>query len=187
MPKNQAIDEQLALLGIKPTDLDYVLLTHLDCDHANGLKLVADAKQILTSQTEVDFTKKFGFNRIRYQDTWWKDTKLQTFDRNSNEGPANKSFDLFGDGSIVCINIPGHSQGMFAVRIRQSNGQFILLYADGGYATKSWQKMIMPGIADNKEELKKSLAWIHQESLDTKCLTSLANHDQDVVPQVFNL
>ena len=41
-----AIDEQLAARGVAPVDWDAVLLSHLDCDHANGLKLVADAKKI---------------------------------------------------------------------------------------------------------------------------------------------
>ena len=38
------IDEQLQQLGISPATLDYVLLSHLDCDHANGLRAVKDAK-----------------------------------------------------------------------------------------------------------------------------------------------
>ncbi len=45
--KGAAINEQLSALGIRPADLDLVLLSHLDCDHANGLKLVADAKKSL--------------------------------------------------------------------------------------------------------------------------------------------
>ena len=39
-----AIDEQLAARGVAPADLDAVLLSHLDCDHANGLKLVKVAR-----------------------------------------------------------------------------------------------------------------------------------------------
>lgn len=49
----QAIDEQLMKIGIKPSDLDYVLLSHLDCDHVNGLELVKDAKHILVSKDEL--------------------------------------------------------------------------------------------------------------------------------------
>ena len=33
----QCIDEQLLAIGIRDSDLDAVLLIHLDCDHANGL------------------------------------------------------------------------------------------------------------------------------------------------------
>ena len=40
-----AIDAQLAARGVEPVDWDTVLLSHLDCDHANGLKPVADAKK----------------------------------------------------------------------------------------------------------------------------------------------
>lgn len=54
LPAGEAIDEQMqSRLGLKPEDLDYVLLTHLDCDHANGLRLVRDAKRILVSEDEM--------------------------------------------------------------------------------------------------------------------------------------
>ena len=36
-----AVDEQLAARGVAPVDWDAVLLSHLDCDHANGLKLLS--------------------------------------------------------------------------------------------------------------------------------------------------
>ena len=52
-----AIDEQLAARGVAPVDWDAVLLSHLDCDHANGLKLVADAKKILVSKDELRFAE----------------------------------------------------------------------------------------------------------------------------------
>ncbi|MEE5987586.1 hypothetical protein L1O48_02540 [Ligilactobacillus equi] len=118
---------------------------------------------------------------------WWQDTPLQTFEWNGNEGPVQKSFDVFGDGSLVCVNIPGHAEGMFAVRVKNSKGQYVLLYADGGYATKSWQEMIMPGIADDKVKVKKSLAWIREQSSNPSWLASLANHDTNVRPGIIEL
>ena len=41
----ECIDEQLANFGVKTSDLDAVLLTNLDCDHANGLNQVKDVKK----------------------------------------------------------------------------------------------------------------------------------------------
>lgn len=62
-----AIDEQLAARGVAPVDWDAVLLSHLDCDHANGLKLVADAKKILVLKDELRFAENGSpVNRIRY-------------------------------------------------------------------------------------------------------------------------
>ena len=43
--KGQAINEQLSAIGAKTSEFDYVLLTHLDCDHANGRPLVKTPKK----------------------------------------------------------------------------------------------------------------------------------------------
>ena len=42
--KRMTASEQLAKLGIKPSDIDYVIISHLDRDHANGLRQFKDAK-----------------------------------------------------------------------------------------------------------------------------------------------
>lgn len=107
-----AIDEQLAARGVAPVDWDAVLLSHLDCDHTNGLKLVADAKKILVLKDELRFAENGSpVNRIRYNADWWRGTNMQTFDWNGLMGPAGRSYDMFGDGMLVMVNIPGHSQG----------------------------------------------------------------------------
>lgn len=183
-----AIDEQLAALDIRPADLDLVLLSHLDCDHVNGLELVADAKQIMVSQDELAFAENGALvNRIRYNKAWWSGTKMQTFDWNGTEGPAGKSYDVFGDGSLVMVNIPGHSKGLCALKITRADGKFVLLFSDGGYARKSWEKLITSGIADDEKAQKKSLQWIREQSLSADCAESIANHDPDVQPHIIEL
>lgn len=103
----EAINEHLERMGIKPSELDYVLISHLDCDHANGLKQVADAKHILVSRAEMEGTTRKNFQiRIRFQRRWWEGVDLQTFDWNGSEGPVGKSYDVLGDGSLVMVNIP---------------------------------------------------------------------------------
>ena len=53
LPEDEAIHEQLKALGYKSSDIDYLLLSYLDCDHVSDLKLVADAKNILVSDKEL--------------------------------------------------------------------------------------------------------------------------------------
>ena len=185
IPLGEAVDEQLETMGIKPADLDYVLLTHLDCDHANGLRAVKDAKHIIVAQEELDCARKNGF--IRYKKKWWEGVDLQTIEWNGTEGPAGKSFDLFGDGSVKMINIPGHCDGLCAVKITREDGKFVLLFSDGGYATKSWKEMITSGVSLDKEMQRKSLQWIREQSLDPDCIESLATHDTDIKPHVIEL
>ena len=185
IPLGEAVDEQLEAMGIKPADLDYVLLTHLDCDHANGLRAVKDAKHIIVAQEELDCARKNGF--IRYKKKWWEGVELQAIDWNGTEGPAQKSFDLFGDGSIKMINIPGHCDGLCAVKITREDGRYVLLFSDGGYATKSWKEMITSGVSLDKEMQRKSLQWIREQSMDSNCIESLATHDTDIKPHVIEL
>ena len=185
IPLGEAVDEQLATMGIKPADLDYVLLTHLDCDHANGLRAVKDAKHIIVAQEELDCARKNGF--IRYKKKWWEGVDLQTIEWNGTEGPAQKSFDLFDDGTVKMINIPGHCDGLCAVKITREDGKYVLLFSDGGYATKSWKEMITSGVSLDKEMQRKSLQWIREQSMDANCVESLATHDTDIKPHVIEL
>lgn len=186
--KGEAVNEQIRRMGVRTHDLDYVLLTHLDCDHANGLRAVADAKRILVSRDEYEFARKKSLvNRIRYQPRWWNGVDMTLFDWNSTEGPFNRSFDLFGDGSVSMVNIPGHSDGLCAVKITNGEGRFALLFSDGGYATKSWEEMITSGVAEDKAQQRKSLQWIRQQSMEPGCVESIANHDADVKPHVIEL
>ena len=186
LPKGAAISEQLADMGISPSDLDYVILTHLDSDHANGLKLVADAKHILTSADEMKGAQGGDlFNRIRHQRRWWEGTKISTFDWNAEEGPVQQSYDLFGDGSISLVKIPGHSLGMVAVKIQNPEGRFVLLTSDGGYAERSWRDMVVSGVALDRSAQRKSLEWIRKQSLLDKCIEVLATHDTGKKPHVI--
>ena len=67
-PVGQTIDEQLKAFGVNTCDLDYVVLTHLDCDHACGLHQVADAKHIIVSEAEMKFAnKRTPINLVRYK------------------------------------------------------------------------------------------------------------------------
>lgn len=184
----EAINEHLERMGIRPQDLDYVLISHLDCDHANGLKQVADAKHILVSRAEMEGTTRNSFQiRIRFQRRWWEGVNLQTFDWNGTEGPVGRSYDVLGDGSLVMVNIPGHSEGLCALKIKNDEGKYVLLFADGGYATKSWRDMITSGITLDKKLQRQSLQWIREQSLSPDCVASLATHDTDVEPHVIEL
>ena len=184
LPAGEAIDEQLAQLGSKTSDIDYLVLSHLDCDHVSGLHLVKDAKKILVSRLDTEAAKA---DPIRYSHKMWKGVEMEHFEfTDSKYGPYKKSFDLFGDDSIVFVYVPGHSKGLAATLI-QNNGKHVLLTSDCGYARKSWEKMILPGVIQNKKELTESLKWVKMMAADPACIETLANHDADVEPHIIEL
>lgn len=184
----ETVSEQLERMNIAPEDIDYVLLTHLDCDHANGLSLVSGAKNILVSSDELKFAdRRSPVIRTRYRKKWWNGTKIKGFDWNCSDGPFGRAYDLFSDGSVKMINIPGHSDGLCAVKIQNADKKFVLLFSDGGYGARSWEEMIPSGISSDRKKQMKSLEWIREQSLDKNCKESLANHDINIKPHIIEL
>lgn len=184
LPIGEAVDEQLQALGIKPRDLDYVFLSHLDVDHVSGIQLVKEAKNILTSREELESAMK---GDIRYAKSLWKDVDLQAFEMQpSANGPFGRSYDVFGDGTVVLVDVSGHTKGMSATLI-QNNGKFVLLTGDCGYAKDSWEKMRLPGPLYDKERMKKTLEWVREMSQKEGCIEILATHDPEVKPHVITL
>lgn len=184
LPPGESAAEQLHALGYEPSDLDYIILTHLDADHVSGLRDLAAAKNILVSRAELEAGGKMK-NRIRYVPSMWKGINLTAFDyATTGIGPFGRSYDLFGDGSVELVDIAGHSAGLCGVLVRRK-GRFVLIFSDGGYSSRSWQEMIMPGPFDDKTNLRKSLEWIRLMSLDSNCIGSWANHDPNLDPQTI--
>lgn len=73
------------------------------------------------------------------------------------------------------------------MKLTRNDGSFVLLFSDGGYATKSWREMITSGVSLDKAMQRKSLQWIREQSLSPHCIESLATHDADVQPHVIEL
>lgn len=185
LPAGWAVDERLADLGYKTSDLDYVLMSHLHCDHASGMRLIKDAKKILVSQKEWQVANKLPLVYLPHE---WQGVNVQTynFDR-SKTGPFNESFDLFGDGSVIQIYTPGHSSGLTSTLVRGSDGKYVLLAADTGYAQLSWEKMLTPGICVNRNQAITSLGWVREMAHHQDCIKAIANHDPSVDQQMIEL
>lgn len=184
LPEGQAIHEQLATLGYQASDIDYLVLSHLHSDHADGLQHVKDAKRILVSEEE---WYAANHDKLRYMPFMWEGVDMETFHFEATGiGPKGRSFDLFDDGSIVFVHTPGHAVGLSAT-ILSNDTQFVLLASDVGYATKSWEQMILPGVMVNKMDVTQSLKWVQQQAAKPNCMEAIANHDVDIVPHMIEL
>lgn len=180
-------DEQLAEMGIKVEDLDYVVLSHLDCDHVSGLSPFKGTKKILVSEPEMEAATQFVNSHSRYTPRLWEGTGIETFKfEKTGLGPVGESYDLLGDGTIQLVHIPGHSKGLAATLI-QNNDKKVLYFSDGGYATRSWKEMLLPGVVEDKKAALESLKWIRDISLSDDCIDSFACHDAEIAPHTIEI
>lgn len=186
LPAGEAINEQLTKLGYQISDIDYVLMSHLHCDHADGLRLVKDAKQILVSDLEWQAAQR---DKMHYLPHEWRGVNVGRYNYTSSPyGPHQLAFDLFGDGSIVEVWVPGHSTGLSATVINSYNtNQYVLLAADAGYGQPSFNEHLRPSVVVNAQEAAQSLEWVIKKRLESNNIATLANHDPEVQPQVITL
>jgi N-acyl homoserine lactone hydrolase len=173
LSKGEAVDEQLAKKGVKPSELAYVILTHMDIDHDSGLRLVQEAPHILISPEE---EKALHSKDPRYVKKPYRGIKLETIVWDGNYGPFAKSWDIFKDGSVVAFLTPGHSEGSLSLKV-EKDGKFALVVGDSGYNEDSWSQGNLPGPIYSKEELRKTLAWIQSQRLLPNCLGVFCAHD----------
>lgn len=180
----EGIDSKIKTICLLPKDIDHVFISHMDFDHASGLRLVKDAKDIRCAEEEWIACNKFS---LRYVDTWTGICKVNTFSYTNNGiGPVGRSFDVFCDGTILLVHTPGHSRGLFSVIIRGKDG-YIVLGNDAAYLPESFTHRKIPGFTVNNQQAAKSLDWLIRCKNDSSCLGVYVNHDPTVQEQVLEV
>lgn len=183
---NEAIVDRLAALKIKPSDLDYVFITHMDSDHIGGLKDVKEAKQIYCSAPEWKDVKRCIY-APRYPKALYEGVDIKTFTyAPSPFGPRKSAYDVFGDGTLILVSTPGHTHGEFTALVNGEKG-FLAIIGDTGYARESYERLIPPGITVNKKMALESLKWVASLKEDPSCLGIWASHDPELSPQIVEL
>ena len=177
----QCIGEQP---GIRDADPDAVRLTRPDCGHANGLRQVKGAKKVPAAADEVRFAGKVT-GRVRGCKGWRDGIELTECTWNGSRGPVGRPYDLPGGGAIEMVNLPGHADGLSAVRNAES--RFVRRFLDGGYGGKCREEVITSGIAADRQLQKRSPQRIGEQRPGPDCMGSLANRDPGIVPHVIGL
>lgn len=168
----QTLLTQLSKRGLAPTDLDLVLITHLDPDHIGGLHEVAAAKEVWISEEEYYWTCRNAFSR-RQPKSLWEGIPFHTFYfKGTPIGPVKHSFDLFDDGSIQLVLVPGHTFGMYAI-VLENNGRRAVLSADITIENRHYSQ----GYVYHPRRQKEALQWLHRTIEDPCCVAALSSHD----------
>lgn len=182
--ENEGIDSKLKSVGLLPKDISHIFISHMDFDHTSGLRLVKEAEDIRTSKEEWTACNKFSF---RYVDTWTGICDVKTFEYSDNGiGPFGRSYDVFGDNSVLLVHTPGHSYGLFSVLINGTDG-YIVLGNDAAYLTENFTNRIIPGFSINNEWCEKSLDWLIKCRNDSKCKGVFVNHDPMIKEQILEV
>jgi glyoxylase-like metal-dependent hydrolase (beta-lactamase superfamily II) len=126
---------------MEPQDLDFILLSHLHWDHVSGIPDLPGIPLRINRVEHKGLQKgPLAQNRSLVKRLLC-DNPIELFDV---DGPAyagfQASYDLFGDGSIILVPLPGHTAGQVGMFIHRANGPHLFLIADAAWLTENYLK-----------------------------------------------
>ena len=144
------IGPRLRRMGIDPTkDLKHLIMSHMHHDHADGLSHFQGA-DILLSEENWQASRGFkGTLAGALPQDWpsWFAPKRIGF-TGSPAGPFDRTYPITEDGTVFCVQTPGHMPGHMSVVVRNGDITYFLA-GDATYDADLLRKRIVDGISGN--------------------------------------
>ena len=152
---------QIEALGLKPSDIKYVAISHTHPDHIGNVELFPQS-MLLVQKAEYDWPSPLGVGRFK------------------PEHPVNKlegDHDVFGDGSVTLIATPGHTPGHQSLLVKLPKTGALLLSGDAVHFKDNWDNRRVP--AGNTDKDKTLASMQRMADLMTREKAQLwINHDK---------
>ncbi|WP_253814623.1 MBL fold metallo-hydrolase [Nocardia amikacinitolerans] len=179
------LSDALAARDLAGGDIDFVIATHLHWDHVSGLlELPAEVPVRLAAAEHawgmLGAHAPVGVARAPLRG--------RTFDRFELDGPPVLTFprskDLFGDGSVLLLDLAGHTPGSIGVLLAVEDGTRVLLAGDAVWSKLQIdllrEKAPMPGqLFDSDRDA--AFAVIHRLHALPDDIEIVAGHDHAAV------
>jgi len=141
---DRTIAEQLQQLGLKPTDIDVVGISHMHADHTGQAAEFPQARLVIG---------KGDFEQTKGKDDpfgpWRTDSRRLTL-------VSGGDTDIFGDGSVVALHLPGHTPDHLALLVKLESGP-VLLTGDLYHSTEAREKRGVPPFNTSRDQTLDSM------------------------------
>jgi N-acyl homoserine lactone hydrolase len=120
--KFNTLKGQLADIGVTPANIDYLVLSHYHWDHIGNAGDFAGSTWLVY---KADRDQMFSKEARAYP--WFSQYSVL---ENSKTTLLSGDHDVFGDGSVVVIATPGHTEGHCSLLVRLKNTGPVVLSGD---------------------------------------------------------
>ena len=167
-----SVARQLAGRDIKPGSIRRILISHFHADHIAGLRDFPEAELIASRAAYDDIAARHGMralSRAYIPDLLPADFHERARLLSAFEGPSlpalGPAHDLFGDGSLLLVQLPGHARGQMGLLAHTVRGR-ILFAADGCWLRQSIRENRPPArvtnlFVDDTHEVRRTIARLH--------------------------
>jgi glyoxylase-like metal-dependent hydrolase (beta-lactamase superfamily II) len=148
----QRLDRQITSLGYRPADVRYVILSHLHLDHVGCMPLFPDATFIVRRQE-----LRAAWWPDAYEGGYDFDALLRTRHLNYLQPATDEALDVFGDGTLVCINTKGHSEGHQSLVVTLPRAGRVVLAGDAAQVRENLTEKVPPGVCWSSRDAIESI------------------------------
>lgn len=175
---NATITDQLADLGLTPADVDYVSISHSHFDHIGQVDQVQGATW-LVHQAELDaMIPPDGSVPQTSADQIALFNAFKNLEREAFTGEK----DVFGDGSVVIFETPGHTPGHTSLQLTMPESGPILLTGDLYHRSESRALNRVPRFNVNEEQTMASMAAFEARAADLGAKVIIQHEPADIAP-----
>jgi glyoxylase-like metal-dependent hydrolase (beta-lactamase superfamily II) len=173
---------------------DFVVVTHAHWDHTAGL-VDLKSPRVMLGPGEAEFVRAFPkaktpvvmpdhLAHARLDTFAWDGGPIENFDR---------SHDLFGDGSVTLVPLPGHTPGSIGVLLDSVKGRRVLFVGDAAWSIRgveipSHKSAPLSEVADHDTKTLSDTLWkLHHLREHDPSLLIVPTHDGEMFREVAAL
>jgi glyoxylase-like metal-dependent hydrolase (beta-lactamase superfamily II) len=154
---------QLAAAGYKPSDINYLAMSHYHSDHTANSNAFARATWIVQkAERDFMFQDKPPEGTIIRRDSYEKLAEAET------KILDNENFDVFGDGTVVLMSAPGHTPGHQVLAVKLARRGTVVLAGDLYHYPEERTTGRVPTFEFDVEQSRASRAQVEQFVKDNR-------------------
>jgi glyoxylase-like metal-dependent hydrolase (beta-lactamase superfamily II) len=166
----RTVVDQLGSIGVRPEQINFVGISHRHDDHigqaANFPKatLLIGAEDFETVKARPDSAPRLA--------PWIKGS--------SKVEKVQGDHDVFGDGSVVMLDMPGHTEGHHSLLVRLPRTGPVLLTGDLYHFTENFRNRGVPSFNTNRAETLASMARFEAIARQLKAKMIIQHEPDDI-------
>lgn len=163
---DKTLEEQLSEVGLKPSDIDFVGISHEHSDHTGQAAEMPQAELII--------------GKGDFDDTKGKDDPFGPWRKEgANLRAVTADTDVFGDGSVVALHLPGHTPDHLALLVKLASGP-VLLTGDLYHSRDAREKRGVPPFNTSREQTLQSMDKFERVAKETGAKVVIQHEPRDI-------
>jgi N-acyl homoserine lactone hydrolase len=168
---SRTLKDQFSEIKVSPSSISIIGISHSHWDHTGQAASFPQAK-LLMGQADVEAMRKPGSERAKPLEHWLSGGGAL------EEITGDK--DVFGDGSVIMLDLPGHTPGHHGLLVKLAKTGYVLLSGDVSHFRENYEKEGIPSFNDDRAKSVASLDRFKKIGANLKAVTIIQHEPDDV-------